>query len=255
MFNHTGLVAVNFNYAIERTRPNDPHHTAYAFHEACYKILKNVRGYVRGRELDEGDVQALHDLCERGLEDIPPCAWSDSTTFPANGSRQGDILDIPQYQRAVVQSSDPLDIPEVRRAVIQNVSNFYILPVLARCDTGVRTASEDIFHILPDELIQAIFRCLPSKAVRSLKLASPTCARSPPNATFWATRFHQGNEYEHIFEVWDANEKVCWQQTYLALSILKEHKPLLNRRRIWDEALCLSNLMDVDQAADRTGNA
>ncbi|KAJ4312435.1 hypothetical protein N0V84_009927 [Fusarium piperis] len=147
--------------------------------------------------------------------------------------------------------SDPLHIPGLAAAIKSHVHLQHDLP---QCRLAIANLSpeQDIFSRLAPELLEQILTLLPTRHVHSLRLASPIFARLNLSATFWASRFRQGNEFEHITEV-SHNPPKSWKILYLSLRALSRDNPnMASRRRVWKLIQCLQTT--VSQMADTPCN-
>ena len=77
---------------------------------------------------------------------------------------------------------------------------------------------------------------MPSGAVISARSASRAFASVILSQDFWASRFHDGQEFEHIFEVWELSkaDHRDWRGLYFALKPYLHHPALENRKRLWN---------------------
>lgn len=103
----------------------------------------------------------------------------------------------------------------------------------------------DPFQKLPVELLQSIVCELSSPAVVSLKRSSRVFQHLPLSDTFWRSRFFSGREFEHVFEAFEhfRNLKGQWKTIYQNLRNMSKSPGLVNRRRIWDLARTLDDLV------------
>ncbi|RSL49403.1 hypothetical protein CEP54_012435 [Fusarium duplospermum] len=102
-------------------------------------------------------------------------------------------------------------------------------------------ADGDVFHRLPNELLQAILVELPRKDVRSLRQASPIFANLHLSESFWASRFWRGHEFHYVFETVRSGPD-SWEKLYLALRYMEPR--LADRKRIWSLVLELESLQN-----------
>ncbi|RSL77800.1 hypothetical protein CEP51_008754 [Fusarium floridanum] len=101
----------------------------------------------------------------------------------------------------------------------------------------------DPFNSLPPELIAAILEFVPSRYVLCVKLASRPFAACPLTESFWASRFLEGQDFHHVFEVWKTKPK-SWGNMHQALRGIRYHRKLLSRKRVWNLSLSLRDLLD-----------
>ncbi|KAH7309758.1 hypothetical protein B0I35DRAFT_359355 [Stachybotrys elegans] len=129
-------------------------------------------------------------------------------------------------------TSDPFRIP----GLLKGIKNSYRLqkdPFQSNLSLDPRRQWQDEFVRLSPEILQRILCLLPTRDVRSLRLASPTLAITALPETFWASRFQHGNEFEHLPEVLD-NPPTSWRTLYLSLETWTSGNPhMANRRRVW----------------------
>lgn len=105
----------------------------------------------------------------------------------------------------------------------------------------------DPFRKLPVELLQSILSELSSPDVVSLKRSSRAVQRLPLSDTFWRSRFFPGQEFEYVFEAFKhfRNLKGQWKTIYQNFKNMSKSPGLVNRRRIWDLARILDDLVGV----------
>lgn len=147
-----------------------------------------------------------------------------------------------------MQTHDPMHVTEICSAF--ESENFNVRPVSEtqpvedqHDDTTIRY--NDPFQDLPVELLQSILSELPSLEVVSLKRSSRVFQRLPLSDTFWRSRFYSGREFEYVFEAFKhfRNLKGQWKTIYQNLRNMSKSPGLVNRRRIWDLARTLDDLV------------
>ncbi|EFR00462.1 hypothetical protein MGYG_03464 [Nannizzia gypsea CBS 118893] len=142
----------------------------------------------------------------------------------------------------------PLSIPPLKQALnrCNGTRNNTKLPgSQTSCKDHECTSSRpDIFSSLPIEILHEIVLLLPSYDVLSLKLSSAVFATLVlPNA-FWASRFEQGFEFDHVFEARQYREKQFdWKSLYLQVKWLQTDPYLGNRQRICNILLRLKTVL------------
>ncbi|RSM07183.1 hypothetical protein CDV31_008735 [Fusarium ambrosium] len=207
----------------------------FVFHAACWEIITI---------LFQPDVQLIFSLC---------------FSMPINPTR---LLDWGHYYGGIVvgipdDENPPMltyitrpDIPGYGRDPytlysIQKLFKSADIPKHMLIDIPARggsfKADGDVFHRLPNELLQAILVELPRKDVRSLRQASPIFANLHLSESFWASRFWRGHEFHHVFETVRSRPD-SWERLYLALRYMEPR--LADRKRIWSLALELESLQN-----------
>lgn len=146
--------------------------------------------------------------------------------IPTLGSRFSDLAAIPQDLR-----SDPLDIPSLAKAIKYSI-RLQADAFRSRLSPDNLNLAGDKFSRLSPELLQLIATLLPTHDVRSVRLASPVFAILSLPEKFWASRFEQGNEFDHIPEVLH-DPPESWRALYLSLQTWAYDNPgVANRRRV-----------------------
>ena len=132
------------------------------------------------------------------------------------------------------RKSDPFNIPCIKEHII------YHDPAVVDQPLGIAPLPQmyremDPFSKLPTELLSSIMHYLPTSAVASCRSASRVFASLALSQSFWASRFHEGHECEHIFEVWDyaKGKALNWRKIYSAISLHLKDPALKARRRLW----------------------
>ncbi|KAI3392953.1 hypothetical protein diail_4940 [Diaporthe ilicicola] len=107
--------------------------------------------------------------------------------------------------------------------------------------------SSDPFGKLPIEILQSMFSELSSPDVVALKQSSRIFQRLPLPDTFWRSRFLPGREFEHVFEAMQylKNRNGKWKTIYHQIRKMGKHPGLVNRRRIWNLAPNLDDLLET----------
>lgn len=112
---------------------------------------------------------------------------------------------------------------------------------------NVNTRYSEPFGKLPIELLQFIMSELSSPEVVALKQSSRVFQRLPLPDTFWRSRFLPGREFNHVFEAFKYFEKRNgqWRTIYQQLRDMRKSPGLVNRRRIWELARTLDDLLET----------
>ncbi|RSM19184.1 hypothetical protein CDV31_001860 [Fusarium ambrosium] len=134
--------------------------------------------------------------------------------------------------------SDPLRIPGLTKAMN---NDLHPKDDTSHCRFEITNFSleKDIFSRLAPELLEQILTILPTRDVHSLRLASPIFAMLDLSGTFWASRFRQGSEFQHMTEV-SHNTPKSWKTLYLTVRGLSRDNPnMASRRRVWKLVQCL----------------
>lgn len=129
--------------------------------------------------------------------------------------------------RGAVYQANPLESIELRHATGR-------VPRLDANSTALNPGyTTDNFARLPLEILEHVFNYLPSRDMAHARLASRTFASVILSEGFWASRFQQGFEFQHVFEV-SSNPPQSWRTLYAILRNGAQSAPGLdNRRRIW----------------------
>ena len=129
---------------------------------------------------------------------------------------------------------DPFDIPYIKEQIVHH-DPAVVEQTLGTSPLLHMYRKKDPFSRLPSELLSSIMHYVPTSAVASCRSASRVLASLPLSQSFWASRFHEGHECEHIFEVWDYAKKKAldWRRTYFAIKLQLEDPALKARRRLW----------------------
>ena len=102
----------------------------------------------------------------------------------------------------------------------------------------------DMFQRLPPEVLHEILIVLPSQDVQHLRSSSPAFANLGLSEMFWASRFQRGHELHCIFET-KKTRPSSWRSLYQSVRGLQMRVlSLANRKRVWELALALEELMD-----------
>ena len=211
----------------------------FGFHSSCWTLLDTV--------------------CQPRLHDVFSACLSVPRTIGSMLGREHDYAGIaltmvlgspseqrPWIERRAFQWYDPVVIPGIRSAL-------YFATVLGPRDEDDRfqppprnNAAADCFNALPLDILSLVLACLPSRDVAPLKLASRTFASMPLPGTFWASRFSEGHEYHHVFEVHDRTRPKprSWKAMYEAVAPLETQLGMANRKRIWGLAMQLRGLLE-----------
>ncbi|EEU40083.1 uncharacterized protein NECHADRAFT_99093 [Fusarium vanettenii 77-13-4] len=235
-FNESARVEFRYRFHKGGSRQGDspPRVWGFVFHAACWDIITI---------LFQPDVQLIFSLC---------------FSMPIHGE---DILDWGHDYGGIVirmpynesppllthigpgihgYGNDPYTMCSIQKLFKSaNIPEHMLIDIPIR-DSPIK-ADGDVFHHLPNELLQAILVELPRQDVRRLRRASPVFANLHLSETFWASRFWRGHEFHHIFETLRSRPD-SWQKLYLALRYIKPR--LADRQRIWSLALELESLQN-----------
>jgi hypothetical protein len=168
----------------------------------------------------------------------------------------GEWLPLNSYESDLLRDSSGRPFYEIDPYQIQGLDSLIhsglsapFQPEVTLYDAGPnKIPCPDIFAKLPLELRQMIFQLLPSPCVLRFKLASSVAAYSQLSGTFWASRFAEGFEFEHIFEVKAAipiHTTRNWKQLYLNMCSMQDNPAIVNRARIFKLAKSLAHLKSV----------
>ncbi|KAI9848217.1 MAG: hypothetical protein M1837_000891 [Sclerophora amabilis] len=160
------------------------------------------------------------------------------------------------------QRQDPLEIAALERALADSIDEppqQDTSPVRpTHVESGEAIFKGDCFATLPPEILDNLLLCLPSKDLRSLRLASRTIKMFPLSQSFWMSRFQWGFEFEWIFEArLDRVKRRVrdWRRLYLRLTSLSSRSALANRKRIWGILKPLADLLVVYSSLSAAGSS
>ncbi|KAL2691368.1 hypothetical protein Neosp_001752 [[Neocosmospora] mangrovei] len=235
-FNQSARVEFRYRFHKGGPRQGDspPRVWGFVFHAACWDIITI---------LFQPDVQLIFSLC---------------FSMPIHGEEildwghdyGGIVIRVPYNESPPQLTHIGPDIPgygndPYTMYSIQKLFKSADIPQHMLIDIPVRgrriKADGDVFHHLPNELLQAILVELPRQDVRRLRRASRAFANFHLSETFWASRFWRGHEFHHIFETLRSRPD-SWQKLYLALRYMEPG--LADRQRIWSLALELESLQN-----------
>ncbi|KAM0421009.1 hypothetical protein ACHAPT_011252 [Fusarium lateritium] len=216
----------------------EPSFWGFGFHTSCWSILNHLFQ----PSLDDILQACLSlPLRDRGILD-----WGH-TYGGAIVIKEDDGLPmlLPRYFRGA-NTMDPMRQDPFNLSAILELARSS-MPEQPSHDTSAihisrQTSEIDPFSSLPPELITAILELVPTPDVLSVKLASRPFAECPLTESFWASRFWEGHDFHHVYEVWKSRPK-SWGNMHKALRGIKNHRKLLSRKRVWKLALQLRELM------------
>ncbi|KAM6535524.1 hypothetical protein FALCPG4_005080 [Fusarium falciforme] len=201
----------------------------WAFHSSCWDLLNQT--FTPDLNLLFGAFLSV----PIGLDGIINWGhtYGGAATFRHRGSVSTLISCFPDFFYIPPDfRSDPLHLPGLTDA-IKNDLRLQDDPSQCRLAIANHSLEKDIFSRLAPELLEQILTLLPTRDVHSLRLASLVFATLNLSATFWASRFRQGNQFEHITEV-SHNPPKSWKMLYLTVRALSRDNPnMASRRRVW----------------------
>ncbi|KAK4118329.1 hypothetical protein N657DRAFT_651413 [Parathielavia appendiculata] len=243
-------------------RPGEtPDIRGFPFHPACW--------YVLTKRLSPGDreVQLLFDLCLSFRNNEIMLDWGHDYGGTVGYDYDSRVLgpgEEPRLSSLAVDSRDdggpdPLHIPELRRAFERRTTDSISATDLPAPRQGyARPADRDAFQALPVEILQSTLIYLSTPDVAAVRIASPAFANVHLHDKFWRSRFFPGQEFESVFEaqphLHDSSFKGQWKSTYFAVRELRRSPELLNRRRVWDLASSLLDLLFKAESASCDGS-
>ncbi|WAO95896.1 Hypothetical protein NCS54_01354300 [Fusarium falciforme] len=217
----------------------EPGFWGFGFHASCWGILTH---------LFQPSLNHLLQAClsfplrDRGILD-----WGH-TYGGAIVIKEDDGLPmlLPRYFRGA-NTMDPMRQDPFNLSAILELARSAIpehpIDKTSAIEVSCQASGVDPFNSLPPELIAAILEFVPSRYVLCVKLASRPFAACPLTESFWASRFLEGNDFHHVFEVWKSKPK-SWASMHQALRGIRHHRKLLSRKRVWDLSLKLRDLLD-----------
>lgn len=228
----------------------DPSAWGFPFHCSCWEILK------ASSPTSDIQVQSLFNLCRsfpiplsstldfghdygglyrrEHLGSYPPFPGEETQL----GHKERDVNSTIFHSHVF----DPLDASCLVEIVGDQESSREVL--VSRKPIRQTTAACDPFGKLPVEISQCIFLLLSSTDVSNLRLSSCVVANIQLPDRFWHSRFYHGREFDYIFEFARHSEnKGQWRMIFLSAQRLKHHPSLVNRKRIWDLATALHDLI------------
>ncbi|KAI0388244.1 hypothetical protein F5Y17DRAFT_453560 [Xylariaceae sp. FL0594] len=233
--------------------PTNPPAWGFAFHCSCWELLK------ASSPTKDIRLQSLFDLCRSFPKSLCALDFGHDygglyqrepqldVTFPLCAGEESWLSEIEDDSDSkVVQShkSDPLDISFlVGMAEDDEASGKLGLPPKSFWKT---VTTYDPFGRLPPEILTSLFPYLSSADILHLKLSSRVVADTPLPDAFWHSRFCDGREFHYVFEFAERfKHRGKWRSIYLLVRHLRHHPSLVNRRRIWDLAAGLHNLISL----------
>lgn len=194
---------------------------------------------------DYGGV-AVYDL-ETDVYDIADPSRHPCSSYFLPGEEPRLVYDRTNRALLDMQRQDPMCVAELssvftgERSPGSPVSQRQI--VAPHNDT---VRSGEVFGKLPIELLQSILIELSSPEVITLKRSSRVFQHVPLPDTFWRSRFLDGREFGHVFEALNYFQSCNgeWKAIYQLLKSMSKSPGLVNRRRIWDLARILDDLVE-----------
>ncbi|VUC32792.1 unnamed protein product [Clonostachys rosea] len=231
------------NLTLKGSGVNTLEFRGFGFHSACWDVLNC---------LFKPNICDLFHLCLSmpvgSVDGIPGVLdWSHDYGGAAFYSKEDVIPRITAYYtsqldqlpKANVFKADPYDIPSLRLA-LESADRFQN----NNLNHKFIETDGDAFNCLPPEILHNILTSLSTLDAMRLRMASPAFAQVDLQEPFWRSRFHDGNEFNHIYE--PSQEKpASWKTLYFSLRRFAPGIPAIaNRKRIWGLALKLQSLLD-----------
>ncbi|KAI8712800.1 hypothetical protein NCS52_01379200 [Fusarium sp. LHS14.1] len=216
----------------------EPGFWGFGFHSSCWGILTH---------LFQPNLNELLQAClsfplrDRGILD-----WGH-TYGGAIVIKEDDGLPmlLPRYFRGA-NTMDPMRQDPFNLSAILELARHAIpehpIDKTSAIEVSGQDSGVDPFSSLPPELIAAILEFVPSRYVLCVKLASRPFAVCLLTESFWASRFLEGQDFHHVFEVWKSKPK-SWASMHQALRGIKNHRKLLSRKRVWELSLKLRDIL------------
>ncbi|KAF4459807.1 hypothetical protein FALBO_13427 [Fusarium albosuccineum] len=211
----------------------------WGFHSSCWNLF--TTGFTPNLDLLFKACLSMpigEEVMDWGHDYGGAAALDWSRAIPIRCSRFPDCNSIPKQM-----ISDPFEIPNLTRA-IRRAARLQNDVFLSRLSLDHANLEQDGFSRLSPELLQIIATMLPSRDVRSLRLASPVFATLSLSEKFWASRFEPGNEFDDVPEV-HSDPPESWRALYLSLQTWGRDNPhMANRTRVWKLAKRLQATID-----------
>ncbi|KAF7563134.1 hypothetical protein G7046_g945 [Stylonectria norvegica] len=201
----------------------------WAFHSSCWSIftVKFTPNLRLVFELCLSTPTGLSSFLNWGHQYGGAAVLDEGSETPRLISRFPQVSSLPPNLK-----SDPFNIPSLRNA-IERSTRLQNNSFGSSLDLDNLSLDGDIFSRLSPELLQFIVTLLPTPHVHALRLASPVFATLGLSEQFWASRFQEGHEFDHITEVLETPPE-SWRAMYLSLCIWAADNPsMANRRRTW----------------------
>lgn len=222
----------------------------YVIHSACWDILHcNDSRFKLEDGCDQAILQALFELCRtqeihNGLlnwghtyggtfiGEFPHPALSSSDELPPRRNSLGEENPNGGVGPPYMWMRNPATKVEERTAVH---------PVALNSAT---VTSKDLFTKLPVETLIDLCLHLSPESFANLRLASRAVAAMEIPAAFWRSFFSHGGQFDYL-RVYIPDGSVSWRGSYRTARRCQNHLSVRNRKRIWDLATFISELVDV----------
>lgn len=233
------------------TRPQEASRWGFPFHCACWDILNSISPRNQKR-----DTQAILDLCrsypvQRGIlnfgHDYDGCVQTNPYDMTPLDPTAGDDSWLVRGMTPGYMMSDPLRVPGLRdffqTAEDGGPQSYPTVDHACEIDPIA-----DAFSELPATLLETILLYLPSPDVIRLKQASRVFANVALTDPFWRSRFLPGRELGSLFEsdrhLTASSLRGQWKRLFFSARKLDSDAHVMNRKRVWNLALSLDNLLD-----------
>ena len=224
----------------------------FVLHECCWNLLLSARA----NEPEEIPVHRFVQVCESlpftgmainifwghnygGLCEIeldgPP--WYGELTDP--------LYELPVGEEAL---EDPFHVPELASLLdgsLLDVTTKPAEPFENLVGTPEGPLFPDCFGKLPWELREAIAIHLSTEDALKLRRVSRAFSPLLSSQSFWATRFHDGDERDFIFEAQSSRQPRDWLELYHLTGPKSRPPGLRHRRRIWPLVQGLSRILSL----------
>lgn len=234
-----GLATRSFNKFLgPNLTIHEPSFWGFGFHASCWDIL----GHLFQPNLNDIlQVCLSFPLRDRGILDWGHTYGGAIVVKEDNGL---PVL-LPRHFRGA-NTMDPMRQDPYNLSTILDLARSAIpeqqVDKTSTVQLSPQASGFDPFSLLPPELIAAILEFIPSRYVLCIKLSSRSFAACPLTESFWASRFWEGHDFHHVFEVWKSKPK-SWGSMYQILRGIRNHRQLLSRKRVWNLALTLRDTL------------
>ncbi|KAI1394374.1 uncharacterized protein F4822DRAFT_439950 [Hypoxylon trugodes] len=215
----------------------------FPFHPDCWEMLSAACA-VSGTRLD---LKVIFDLWRSQPYKRDLLDWGHDYGGNWEDLEGGHTVSEPSTDGILdIYTDSPFHIPTLRQLFTSEIvcEPSRNRKVLTKVSLVCRHEG-DPFIRLPVEILHMILIPTDSRDVLNLRLASPVYATLVLPDSFWRSRFWQGREFEHIFEVNTLQiSNGGWRQLYERIKDLSALPSLTNRKIVWGLACRLRELID-----------
>lgn len=215
-------IRVDFiNGRFRRHHEGEPtHYDGFPVHESCWTILK--------KRFQPNPVALFHAWFSMPMRANGVLSWGCGLRWPPSSTVLQDYIHITHSNPLHIQ-----DIDIARGHIIEEPQvNSYVGPV------------SDIFGSLAVEVRAQVLGYLPTPDVCHARIASRSLNQVALPSSFYKSRFDEGFEYHHIFELREAAPD-CWRSFFEWMRVTSRHRRnTKSRERIWTISTKLKHMHD-----------